>query len=152
MRDGEMIVASQTLLTGELMTKPITPFAHGVIDYVTVATVASAPKLMRVRGRAAASCYALAGGYAMLSMLTDYPLAAKRAIPFKAHGVAEAAIGALLPAAPFLLDFAGQRRARNLFFALTAITGMVAALTDWDKESERDARRQHRRKPRLRAA
>jgi len=131
------------------MRKPITPFAHGVIDYVTVATVASAPKLMRLSGRAAATCYVLAGGYAMLSMLTDYPLAAKRAIPFKAHGIAEGAIGALLPAAPFLLDFAGQRRARNLCIGLAALTGVVAALTDWDKQSERVARRQHRRKPRL---
>ena len=134
------------------MRKPITPFAHGVIDYVTVATVATAPKALRLSGRAAATCYALAGGYAMLSMLTDYPLAAKRAIPFKAHGMAEGAIGALLPAAPFLLDFANQRRARNLCFALAAFTGVVAAMTDWDKQSERVARRQHRRKPRLRAA
>jgi hypothetical protein len=131
------------------MRKPITPFAHGVMDYATVATVAAAPKLMRLSGRAAATCYALAGGYAMLSMLTDYPLAAKRVIPFKAHGIAEGAIGALLPAAPFLLDFASQRRARNLCFALAAVTGVVAALTDWDKQSERVARRQHRRKPRL---
>lgn len=131
------------------MAKPITPFAHGVIDYMTVATVASAPKLMRLSGRAAATCYALAGGYAMLSMLTDYPLAAKRAIPFKAHGIAEGAIGALLPAAPFLLDFANQRRARNLCFGLAAFTGLVAAMTDWDKQSERTARRRHRRKPRL---
>jgi hypothetical protein len=120
-----------------------------MIDYATVATVAAAPKLMRLSGRAAATCYALAGGYAMLSMLTDYPLAVKRAIPFKAHGVAEGAIGALLPAAPFLLDFANQRRARNLCFGLAAVTGVVAALTDWDKQSVRAARRRHRRNPRL---
>jgi hypothetical protein len=131
------------------MRKPITPFAHGIIDYATVATVASAPKLMRLSGRAAATCYALAGGYAMLSMLTDYPLSAKRAIPFTAHGVVEGAIGALLPAAPFLLDFANQRRARNLCFGLAAFTGLVAAMTDWDKQSERVARRRHRRKPRF---
>ena len=134
------------------MRKPITPFTHGLIDYTTATMVAAAPKLMRLDRRASAACYALAGGYTMLSMLTDYPLAAKRAIPFKAHGVAEAAIGAMLPALPFVLDFASQRRARNLFFGLAAITGVVSALTDWDKQSERVARRRHRRKPRLVAA
>jgi len=133
------------------MRKPITPFTHGLLDYTTVATMAAAPRLMRLRGRAAATCYALAGGYAMLSMLTDYPLGAKRVVPFKAHGIAEGVIGALLPAAPFALDFASQRRARNLCFGIAALTAVVSALTDWDKQSERVARRRHRRKPRLTA-
>lgn len=66
------------------MSKPITPFAHGVIDYATVGAVAA--------------------------------------------------------------------RARNLCFALAGVTAVVAALTDWDTQSERTARRRHRRKPRLRAA
>jgi hypothetical protein len=131
------------------MRKPITPYAHGLIDYTTVATVAAAPRLLRLEGRAAATCYALAGGYTALSMMTNYPLGAKRVIPFKAHGMAEGVIGALLPAAPFLLGFAAQRRARDLCFGLAAFTGVVAALTDWDKQSERAARRLHRKKPRL---
>jgi hypothetical protein len=134
------------------MKKPITPYTHGLIDYSTVAMLTAAPKLMRLDRRAASACYALAGGYAMLSMLTDYPLAAKRVVPFKAHGVAEAVIGALLPALPFALDFASKPRARNLFFALAAVTGVVSALTDWDKQSERVARRRHERKPKLVAA
>jgi hypothetical protein len=135
-----------------MMKKPITPFAHGLIDYSTVAMLTAAPKLMRLDRRAGAACYALAGGYTMLSMLTDYPLAAKRVVPFKAHGVAEAAIGAMLPALPFVLDFASQRRARDIFFGLTALTAVVSALTDWDKQSDRIARRRHKRKPRLVAA
>jgi hypothetical protein len=98
------------------------------------------------------ACYALAAGYTALSMLTDYPLAAKRMVPFKAHGVAEAVIGAALPALPYALGFGSQRRARNVFFGLTALTAVVSALTDWDKRSERLARRRHRRKPRLAAA
>lgn len=133
------------------MRKPITPFTHGLLDYATVATVAAAPRIMRLDRRAAAACYVLSGGYAMLSLLTDYPLGAKRVIPFKAHGVVEGVLGALLPAVPFALDFASQDRARNLFFALTAVTGAVSALTDWEKRSEQVARRRHRRKPRLTA-
>jgi hypothetical protein len=134
------------------MKKPITPFAHGLIDYSTSLMLAAAPKLMRLDRRAAAACYVLAGGYTTLSMLTDYPLAVKPVVPFKAHGVTEAVIGAALPALPFALDFASQRRARNLFFGLTALTAVVSLLTDWDKRSEGVARRRHQRKPRLAAA
>jgi hypothetical protein len=131
------------------MKKPITPFAHGVVDYATSVMVAAAPRLMRLDKRASATCYALAAGYTALSMMTDYPLSLRHVIPFKAHGLAEAAIGAMLPMTPSALGFASQRRARNLCFALTALTGVVALLTDWDKQSERVARQQHRRRPRL---
>ena len=131
------------------MQKPITPFAHGVIDYLTVGTVVVAPRLMDFPDEAANACYALAGIYAGTSMMTDYPLSVKRAIPFKVHGVAEVAIGALLPALPFVPGFATNARARNFFLALTALTAMTAAMTDWDKKSEKTARRRHQRKPRL---
>lgn len=131
------------------MQKPITPFAHGILDYLTVGTVAAAPKLMDFPDEAANACYALAGIYAGTSMMTDYPLAVKKAIPFKAHGIAEIAIGALLPALPFVLGFAGNARARNFFLALTALTAFTAAMTDWNKTSEKTARRKRQRKPRL---
>lgn len=131
------------------MKKPITPFAHGVLDYLTVGTVAAAPTLMDFPDAAANACYALAGVYAGTSMMTDYPLAVKRAIPFKAHGAAEIAIGALLPALPFVLGFASNARARNFFLALTAVTAVTAAMTDWDRKSEKTARRRHQKKPRL---
>jgi hypothetical protein len=96
---------------------------------------------MRLDRRAAMACYTLAGTYTTLSMLTDYPLAAKRVVPFKAHGATEVTMGALLPALPFALGFASDRRARNVFFGLTALTAVVAELTDWNKTSERRARR-----------
>lgn len=131
------------------MKKPITPFAHGVMDYATAASVAAAPTIMDLPDDAANACYVLAAGYAGLSMFTDYPLAVKRAIPFKMHGLAEVAIGAVLPMLPFMLGFAMNARARNLFFGLTALTAMTAAMTDWDKKSERVARRRHKRRPRL---
>ena len=110
---------------------PISPRVHGVLDYATVAAVAAAPMLLDLPDNAARLCYGLAAGYLGLSMLTDYPLAAKRAIPFKGHGLAEGAIGAALPAMPWALGFADNKRARNLVFGLTAMTAVVAALTDW---------------------
>jgi hypothetical protein len=113
------------------MRKPISPRTHGMLDYSTVAATALAPKLLRFPRNATRLAAGLAGGYLGLSMLTDYPLSAKRVVPFKGHGVAEGVIGLALPALPFALGFARHRAARNFFFGLTALTAVVAALTDW---------------------
>lgn len=116
------------------MRKPISPRLHGVLDYATVATLAAAPRLMHFPKRATRAADALAGSYGGLSALTDYPLAVRRTIPFKAHGVAEAASGLALPLLPWLLGFSEHKAARNFFLGLTAVTFVVAALTDWDAE------------------
>lgn len=116
------------------MNKPISPTLHGVLDYATVATTLLAPRALGFPEPATRACDALAGSYLGLSMLTDYPLAAKRVIPFKAHGVSEVASGLVLPTLPWVLGFARHRAARNFFLGLTAVTAVVASLTDWDAE------------------
>lgn len=116
------------------MRKPITPRLHGVLDYVTSATVAAAPTLLRFPAPASRLAYGLAGSYTSLSAVTDYPLSAKRVVPFKGHGIAEVALGAVLPALPWVLGFADDRKARNFFLGLTALTAVVALLTDWNGE------------------
>jgi hypothetical protein len=113
------------------MRKPISPRMHGVLDYTTSAAVAAAPLAMRMPPAARRLFESLAAGYTGVSALTDYPLSVRRAIPFKAHGATELAIAAALPAMPWVLGFSGHRAARNLCFGLTALTLVVAALTDW---------------------
>ena len=113
------------------MKKPISPRVHGMLDYATVATAVSVPRLMGFPKPATLAADVLAGGYGALSSMTDYPLGAKRVIPFKGHGMAEAAVGLALPLLPWALGFADDRRARNFFLGLTAVTFVVAALTDW---------------------
>jgi hypothetical protein len=132
--------------------KPITPFAHGVIDYATTATLVAAPRLMKMPERAVRSADALAIAYTTLSAMTDYPLSAKKVVPFKAHGAVELVIGAALPMVPWMLGFSEHRRARDMFIGLAGFSMVVAMLTDWDKKSERLARRRHKRRPRLSAA
>lgn len=113
------------------MKKPISPTVHGILDYATVATAASVPRLMGFPKRATMAADMLAGGYGVLSSMTDYPLGAKRVIPFRGHGLAEAAVGLAVPMLPWALGFAQDRSARNFFLGLTAVTFVVAALTDW---------------------
>lgn len=112
--------------------KPIIPRMHGVLDYSTVLACATVPRLVGVHRNARLLFDSLAAGYSALSMATRYPLGVRPVISFRAHGATEIAIGALLPAAPILLGFAHDRKARNLCLALTGITAVVAALTDWN--------------------
>lgn len=115
------------------MRKPISPRIHGVIDYTTSAAVAAAPAVFDMPKSATRLFEGLAAGYTGLSSVTNYPLAVKRKVPFKAHGAAELAIAAVLPALPWALGFADNKAARTLCFALTGLTLIVAALTDWDE-------------------
>jgi hypothetical protein len=113
---------------------PISPRVHGVLDYTTSAAVAAAPMLFNFPKPARRLFESLAAGYTGLSSVTNHPLSAKRLVPFKAHGAAEAVIALALPAMPQLLGFSRHRAARSLCYGLTALTFIVAALTDWNAE------------------
>ena len=128
------------------MRKPISPRVHGMIDYATVATAAAVPALMHFPPKAARAAWALAGSYGGLSSMTDYPLSVKHVVPFKAHGAAEAVIGLALPALPWVLGFSRHRAARNFFLGLTALTFVVAALTDWEGRRRGPRTRRRRRR------
>jgi len=117
------------------MQKPISPTMHGALDYSTIAATAAAPRLLDFPPKAAMAAYGLAGGYLLLSALTDYPPALKRAVPLRAHGMADAVMGLAIPAIPWMLGFARDRKARNFFLGLTAVTAVVTALTDWNRRN-----------------
>ena len=113
------------------MQKPISPTGHGILDYSTIAATAAAPRLLGMRGRAATTAYTLAGGYTALAALTDYKPAIKRAVPLRVHEAVDIGMGLVVPMLPWALGFARNRRARNFFLGLTAVTMAVTALTDW---------------------
>jgi hypothetical protein len=116
------------------MQKPINGRMHGMMDYATVAATAAAPRALGFPRAAENLAYGLAAGYLGLSLLTDYPLSARRAVPFKGHGATEVLLGMALPFLPKLLGFEDDRRARNFFLGLTALTAATALLTDWNAE------------------
>lgn len=131
---------------------PISPRLHGVLDYMTSATVAAVPRFMDFPMPARRAAEALAGGFTGMAAVTDYPLSARRMVPFKAHGVTDIVVGLAIPALPWLLGFSEDRAARNFFLGLGALTMIVTALTNWSGEGA-DLRRRgpkvrRRRKPR----
>ena len=84
--------------------RPIDATLHGLTDYTVGTTLMTVlPRAIGVEGTRTANQIRTAGAlHAGYSLLTDYPLGAVKAIPYKAH-LALDAIGALaVAAAPFV--------------------------------------------------
>lgn len=112
--------------------KPISPTVHGALDYLTCAFFALAPTLFDLDGTYATVCYVLAGGYLVISLLTNMPLGAARVIPFPVHGKLELVSGLVFIASPWLFGFANENEtARNLFVGAGLVFLVVYFLTDW---------------------
>jgi hypothetical protein len=116
------------------MRKPISPAVHSALDYTTAAATALAPRVLDFPPSAARASHAFAGAYTPFAAFTRSPAAVKPAIPLRTHRNADVMLAFVLPALPWLLGFSDHRRARNFFLALTAVTLVVTALTDWDRE------------------
>ncbi len=113
------------------MQKPISRPIHGWIDYTYVAAVATSPTLLGFEDddRAALFCRALSGAVLAASACTRAEWGFIRWIPFRVHLVLDATVSTFNLAAPWLLGFSGNRRARNLSIALGVIGLAAVALT-----------------------
>jgi hypothetical protein len=113
------------------MIKPISPTMHGTMDYVTAAGSMAAPRMLGLPTRAAGLAYGIAAGIFGLAAMTDFKPGIKHAVPLKAHGMADTAMGLALPALPFMMGLSKNKRARNFFLGLTGMIALTTALTDW---------------------
>lgn len=76
---------------------------HGVLDYLSVATLLAAPRALGWGPRATTLLTGAAAGTLVYSLLTRYEFGLKKLLPMPAHLALDAAGGALLCAAPALL-------------------------------------------------
>lgn len=112
--------------------KVLSPFAHGILDYLTVAFFGLAPWLFNLEGAYATSCYVLAAGYLVIALCTDYPLGLMRLIPFPVHGRLELVSGLVLLLVPLIFGFVDDNpTARSLFIGSGVVFLLVWLLTDW---------------------
>ena len=86
------------------MRKPISTQAHGVLDYLTVAALATVPSMLGFSERTTRALQMAAVGKLCYSLATDNELGVVRAIPMKAHLALDAMSGVALAALPFMLD------------------------------------------------
>ena len=104
---------------------------HGVLDYAVVTFFLAAPSLFGLAGLPAVIAYALAGIHLLLTVATDFPPGVVKLVPLPVHGGIEFAVSLLLPALPWLLRFAADPTARNLYVGAGAAIFVTWLITDY---------------------
>lgn len=112
--------------------RPITPAAHGAIDYAFAALNALAPTLFGLTGPARAICYGMAASQGVLNALTDQPLALAKVVPFRLHGEGETLFVPSILLLPLLTGAMKRRNARIYFGAFFALAAANYVLTDYN--------------------
>jgi uncharacterized YccA/Bax inhibitor family protein len=109
---------------------------HGYLDVATVVLLVVGPLVMGLGGTPAAICYALAVAHLLLTLLTDYPMGAKKVIPLFVHGLIELVVGVLLLVLPSLIGFGPGSPARRFYIFAGAAILVVWVLTDYGRREE----------------
>lgn len=116
------------------LPKVIDARTHGIIDYCHAAFFFGMAIFCARRNRRAAKAALATGAFLLAeSLLTDYPLGAKKAIPFETHGRIDAGLTASSFMIPAWFGFSGTAAAQ-VFKINGFVEGMVVGMTDWDSE------------------
>lgn len=113
------------------MNKPITPKAHGIIDYVISSVLLAAPSLLGANSKAAKTYGFVSAGMTALNALTDTPAGVKNGISFKAHKKADLGLLTGLSLLSFASFIRKDKRALGFHVGLLAVTAAYYMLTDY---------------------
>ncbi|HEY6564787.1 MAG TPA: hypothetical protein VIY86_09845 [Pirellulaceae bacterium] len=111
--------------------KFLSPKIHGILDYLVIIVLFSAPNLLGFTGNAASVSYILGAAYVLLALTTAYPLSLAKIIPFTVHGTLELILSPFLVAMPWLAGFSGQPAAKTFFIASGVALFVVWMVTDY---------------------
>ena len=116
------------------LPKVIDARTHGIIDYCHAAFFFGMAIFCARRNRPAAKAALATGAFILAeSLLTDYPMGARKVIPFETHGRMEAALAGSSFALPAWLGFSGTAEA-EIFKINGFVEGLVVGMTDWNSE------------------
>jgi len=112
-------------------TKPISPKAHGISDYILAGSLLTLPTLLglnkKVKTLYAAEALTLLGYVA----LSDHPAAIKPLIPFTTHGKIDPFNIAQFGLQSFWKPFRRDKKALLFNIGFTIAAGTIVLLTDW---------------------
>ena len=119
------------------LPKVIDARTHGIIDYCHAAFFFGVAIFFARRNRRAATAALATGAFILVeSLLTDYPLGAKKTISFETHGRMDAGFAASSFGMPQLFGFSGTPAA-HIFKINGFVEGVVVGMTDWDSDRAR---------------
>lgn len=107
----------------------LSPWVHGVIDFITVAVLVLGPIVVGLGGSPAAIAFTLAAVHLLLTLLTNFPMGVWKKIPFFVHGIVELVVGIALLVLPSFAGYGPGSPARRFYLAMGAVILVVWALT-----------------------
>jgi hypothetical protein len=127
------------------LPKVIDARKHGMIDYGHAAFFLGMAYVCRKSEPRAALAALLTGSFVLVqSLLTDYPLGAKKVIPFKVHGQMDAAFAASSFMVPKLFGFSDSPAAA-VFKGNSFVEAAVVGATDFSSERARSEEAEYSR-------
>lgn len=114
--------------------KILSPTAHGVVDVCLITVLAMAPIMFDLAPGIDTACFIMAGGYLVLTLLTDFKLGLFRVVPLPVHGWLDLLTGSALLATPFLFQFPHNGSERGLFWLIGAVSVISWIITDWKSQ------------------
>lgn len=121
--------------------KRLMPRAHGYADYFYGIGLLVGPLLFDFDPRAKLISYLFGVVLLMLSLLTNYPRAAIKSIPFPIHGGLELIMSGLLFAMPWVFGFSADTVAKNYFLGAGILMLSVWLVTEYQGSVEQNALR-----------
>ena len=104
---------------------------HGIIDYLVVIFLWSAPSLFNLPETTSMFTYILGGIHLVLTVLTKFELGLIKVIPFKIHGWIELIVSIALVAVAFLLGNMEGEIARNFYLGFAVAVFLTWLITDY---------------------
>jgi hypothetical protein len=118
---------------------------HGMIDYCHAAFFLGMAYVCRKSEPRAALAALFTGSFVLVqSLLTDYPLGAKKIIPFKVHGQMDAAFAASSFMVPRMFGFSDSPAA-SVFRGNSFVEAAVVGATDFSSERARSEEAEYSR-------
>jgi hypothetical protein len=115
--------------------RPVSPFVHGIIDYVFSFALLSVPHIIKLNKKARL-LYALNGVSVLsYSAFTKYPVAVKQIIPLHLHKKLDAESLIVLSVTTLHKKIRKDKRAIVFSVAMVATGLLTVMLTDWNTSS-----------------
>lgn len=123
-----------------MKTKPVSPAAHGILDYVLVGSLLILPSLFGFKKKVKKIYTAEALILLPYVAVSDHPAALKPLIPFRTHGKIDPFNIAGFALQTFSKPFRKDTKAMVFNAGFTALAAIIVLLTDWDGETKKGLR------------
>ncbi|AGF71199.1 hypothetical protein [Corynebacterium halotolerans] len=114
-----------------LIPRPVTPRAHGLVDYALLGVWAGVPRLLGLPRRVRTVFQVMGLAQVGLNAVTDQPYALRRLVPFRVHGEIEKYSGPLYIVLPLVVGAWRDPRSRAFHLVFGAVLLTNFNLTNW---------------------